>query len=126
MYHWLQAGDNQAVNRWRKFRWFSIFSIGCIVAAFMALYLGLETFLMAFMGLIFWEKLNASVKDYAEKSQTIVATLKAYAVLLEKIESHPSRLPNCAIFTKSLKGTPHPFRKASVPWRVSLKISILG
>lgn len=85
--HWLQAGENEAVKRWKKLRWLPIFSVGSIVAAFMGLIPWIVVVLLLLLHGFVLGKLNASIKDYAEQSQGIVATLKAFAKLLEKIEN---------------------------------------
>lgn len=87
--HWLHAGENQAIIRWKKLRWLPVLTGSLIIAAFLGwvpwlvviLFLGFHSFILT--------KLNPSVKQYAEQSQGIVDTLKALGVLLEKIENQP-------------------------------------
>lgn len=87
--HWLHAGENQAIVRWKKFRWLPVLTGSLIIAAFLGgvpwlvvvLFLGFHSFILT--------KLNPSVKEYAEQSQGIVETLKALGILLEKIETQP-------------------------------------
>lgn len=84
---WLQAGENETIVRWRKWRWLPIVAFGVIVAAFAGwIPWVFVVILLSFHGFIL-AKLNPSVKDYAEQSQNIVEALKAFAMLLEKIEN---------------------------------------
>lgn len=87
--HWLQAGENESILRWKKLRWLPLLTIGFIIGAFagfipwsvVLLLLGFHSFILS--------KLNPSVKAYAEQSQGIVDTLKALGILLKKIENQP-------------------------------------
>ncbi|WP_428664559.1 MutS-related protein [Runella sp.] len=87
--HWLHAGENEAIIRWKKLRWLPVLTISIIIGAFLGyipwiaviLLLGFQSFILS--------KLNPSVKEYAEQSDGIVGTLKALGVLLEKIENQP-------------------------------------
>jgi len=84
---WLKAGENESILRWKRFRWLPILTILGIIAAS----LGLIPWLVIVAVLLFHgfilSKLNASVKAYAEQSEQIIGTLKAYAALFEKIEN---------------------------------------
>jgi DNA mismatch repair ATPase MutS len=88
LHHWLQAGENESILRWKHLRWFPILTIAGIISAFMGLIPWIVVvLLLGFHGFILG-KLNPSVKAYAEQSNGIVDTLKAFSALLEKIENH--------------------------------------
>jgi len=88
LHHWLQAGENESILRWKNLRWLPILTIAGIISAFLGLIPWIVVvLLLGFHGFILG-KLNPSVKEYAEQSQGIVDTLKAFSVLLEKIENH--------------------------------------
>lgn len=85
--HWLKAGENEAILRWKHLRWLPIVTFAGIAGAF----LGFIPWLLVVVVLLFHgfilSKLNLSVKAYAEQSEAIVGTLNAYAALFEKIEN---------------------------------------
>ncbi len=85
--HWLKAGENEAIVRWRKFRWLPILSVSSIIVAFLGWIPWIVVVVLLGFHAYILSKLNPSVKDYAEQSQGIVDTLKAYASLFEKIEN---------------------------------------
>lgn len=106
--HWLHAGENQAILRWKKLRWLPALTVSIIISAFLGwvpwlvviLFLGFHSFILT--------KLNPSVKEYAEQSQGIVDTLKALGILLEKIETHSfqaSKLQQLQYRLRSENGT---------------------
>lgn len=111
--HWLQAGQNESIARWKHLRWLPILTIVGIITAFFGLIPWVVVLLLlGFHGFILG-KLNASVKAYAEQSQGIVETLKAFSTLLEKIENQPftsaklrqlqSQLKDSATASKSIQ-----------------------
>ncbi len=85
--HWLNAGENEAIVRWKNFRWLPLVTVSFLAMAFFGMVSWfVPVFLLGFHGYIL-SKLNFSVKAYAEESQGIVDTLKAFGMLLEKIEN---------------------------------------
>lgn len=87
--HWLKAGEDESILRWKHYRWLPLLTASGIIAAFLGLIPWLIIVgILLFHGLIL-SKLKLSVKAYAEQSEEIVGTLKAYAALFEKIEKQP-------------------------------------
>lgn len=85
---WLLAGDNQTVQRWRRWRWFSLVTVAAIIGAALGAWPWLvPVLLLGFQGFIL-TKLNPSVQHYAKHSNDIVQTLKAYSLLFEQFENH--------------------------------------
>lgn len=100
--NWLQAGENQSIARWRRWRLLPIFSISIIIGAFMGLIPWVVVILLlGFHGYIL-SKLNASVKLYAEQSQQIVDTFKAYGHILSQIEQQPFKADKLKQLQKQL------------------------
>lgn len=103
--HWLQAGENESIARWRHLRWLPILTISGIITAFWGLIPWIVVvLLLGFHGFIL-SKLNPSVKAYAEQSQGIVDALKAFSILLEKIESQSFTSAKLRQLQSQLKGS---------------------
>ncbi|MCU0338319.1 MAG: DNA mismatch repair protein MutS [Spirosomaceae bacterium] len=84
---WLDAGENETVKRWRGWRWLPIVTVCAVVGAAIGLWPWIvPVLLLGFQGFIL-AKLNPSVQHYAEHSNEITQTLKAYGKLLESIEN---------------------------------------
>lgn len=101
---WLHAGENEAIRRWKKFRWLPILSVGSIITAFMGFIPWIVVVLLLLFHGFILSKLNASIKDYAEKSQGIVDTLKAFARILYTIENQPFMTDKLRHLQSQLKG----------------------
>ncbi|MFN8344126.1 MAG: DNA mismatch repair protein MutS [Spirosomataceae bacterium] len=101
---WLHAGENETIIRLKRFRWLPVLSISAIIAAVLGVIPWLIVLLLLGIHGFILGKLNASVKDYAEQSDGIVETLKAYAALLKKIEDQSFTSAKLRQLQSQLKG----------------------